>query len=689
MQYAKLIKHPLPPVKPEYMDRIKEIKEERRYGFDYGTLYHAEILDGVLAVTVFLYKNRKLRIEVRHFYDGEKYATQRVEDNKRLEGSICHYLSSFSCELDGADNVINTYLKSNDENKKGISTLHEIERKMLDEKLKAKHKKITDIVDKRMSAIPEKPPEEFFKWVDDWVLRQARYFFYWYKKGKHQTGYCSHCRKEYKASYVKHNAKTVCPFCGSELTCKALGKVTQYGIRNHTVVAYVQEITENGKPTLVERIYNIMQDIEQHRKGPEAMKKSVLYYEKGRIFLTANKFAPNFGTEKDNTFEYAYSCFKGHSPLRWCSITDCPYIASYSNNEIWIYPGNINSIFKNSSIDKIKNIEASAITCVFPKELMYLTKALTDMPVLENFAKLKLYNMLRLIGDKLTSVGYYCNENGAFSFIKANCITVYKTLGIDKDILRKMGDITENEYLLYKRIEEICLIKFDTFKRYVHIGLCAENHSFTISTILKNYRISAEKLIGYFEKQKKKLKMEAGEILTFYNDYLSMVKELRLLETESVLFPKDVKVEHDRLIKIKADRKYDKQNKMLQKRVKILEMLSYEGKDFIIRPLRNANEFLKESSILNHCVKTYIDRCAEGQTNIFGIRRAEAPDTPYFTLTLTNQAEVGQNLGKNNCYPPKEVKNFVKRWEQKVIAKNKEKFIEAANGKPQKVKETA
>ena len=689
MKYAQLIKHPLPPIKQEYSEYINKIKKESKYGYYNIVLYHAEILDGVLAVTVFHYHNGKLKKSVRHFYDGMGYATQRVEDNKRLNGSISYYLGySSDYEIDGADSIIKSYLKSSNKSKTGILTLCEIEQKILDEKLEIKHKKITDIVDMRMSAVPENPPEEFFGWVNDWVLKQARYFFYKYQKGKKQSGYCSHCCNEYEAENIKHNAKTTCPFCGSELICKALGKVTQYGIRDSAAVAYVQEITENGSPALVERIYSIIQDIDSHRKGPHGIRKQISYNEIKRIFLTLDKLVGSFANGEYNTFEYVYGFFKGKGPLRWCSITDCPTASVWMDSDMWLYPGNINSIFKNSSIAKIKNMEASAIVPVFAKELTYLVKALKEMPVLENFAKLGLYNMLGVIGEKLLQ-GYYCGDVGVFGYIKPNFMTVYETLDIQKDVLKKMGDITQYEYLLYKRIEKIAPFKFETFRRFVEIGFCDENFSYTVSTILKNYKISAERFIGYFEKQKKILKIKAGEVLTFYNDYLSMVKELRLPKTESVLFPMDVKKEHDRLVKIKTDRKYDNQNKLLKERVKILEMLSYEGKDFIIRPLRNANEFLKESSILNHCVKTYIDRCAEGKTNIFGIRRADAPDIPYFTLTLTNQAEVGQNLGKNNCYPPKEVKNFVKQWEKKVIAKNKEKFIEAANGKPQRVRVTA
>lgn len=634
-----------------------------------------------------------MKTSVRHFYDGEKYATQRISDNARLEGTISHYLNYChdNCELDEADNVITEYLsrKGADRGLRGMKLLCKIEQDMLDEKLEVKHKKITDIVDERMSSVPENPPEEFFGWVKDWVLGKARYFFYKYQKGKRQRGYCSHCCKEYDAENVRHNTKTVCPFCGSELTCKALGKVTQYTIQDSATVAYVQEITENGSPALVERIYNITQNIDSHHKGPQGIRKQISYEEIKRIFLTPDKLLGSTAKSKYNTHEYVYSFFKNKGPLRWCSITDCPPASSWFNNNMWLYPGNINTIFKNSSIPKIKNIEASAVAPMFAKELTYLVKVLKEMPVLENFAKLGLSNMFKAIGERLVSGGYCCGMEGVFHYIKSNHMTVYETLGIPKDVLKKMGNITENEYLLYKRIEKIAPFKFETFRRFVEIGLCEENYSYTVSTILKNYKISAERFIGYFEKQKKLLKIKAGEVLTFYNDYLSMVKELRLPKTESVLFPRNVKQEHDRLMKVKTDREYDTQNKLLKKRVKILEMLSFEDKDFIIRPLRSADEFLKESSILNHCVKTYIDCCAEGEINIFGIRKAKAPDIPYFTLELSNNAKVTQNLGKNNCYPPKEVKDFVKRWEKKVIEKNKQKFIEAANGKPQKVRITA
>ena len=223
------------------------------------------------------------------------------------------------------------------------------------------------------------------------------------------------------------------------------------------------------------------------------------------------------------------------------------------------------------------------------------------------------------------------------------------------------------------------------FMRLLKLGL--ESNRYFVGRLLRNYHISAERLAGYIEKQVKALKSSGNAVFTLYNDYLSMAKDLRLPKTESVLFPKNVQQEHDRLVQIKADRKHSKQNRQLKKRVKILEMLNYADKNFLIRPLRNADEFLKESSVLNHCVKTYIDRCAAGETNIYGIRKVSDPETPYFTLTLTNDARVTMNLGKNNCTAPQEIKSFVAKWQKAVVNKKKEEFIRAVNPQIDKEKE--
>lgn len=682
MQYAKLIKHPLPPVKPEYTEYLKT---QNIYGERY--LYHAEILDGVLAVTMFRvhFGTKRVEIDSRHFYDGERYATQRVCDNKRLSGALSHYLIYNGKSMDNADRIIEAYVRKavNSEVYKkyrcseGLTTLFYVEQNMLKEALKLRHKKITDKVDQRMAALSEKAPQEFYNWVEDWVLKEARYFFYSYQKKKTQKGYCSHCRAIFEAEGIKHNAQTRCPSCGSLLICKASGK-SPARIDDCVSASYIEEITENGTPTLVERVFTVRQKIQGHREGVENFQKTISYCEAYRQFFYANALdiKPD---DRDHSF-YAYGWFKNNGSRLWCANCDCYGADNYIAPKI--FPQNLDNIFKSSKVSQLQNIEVSAITpwCAigFEELVIYLKK----IPSLENFAKLGFYNLLQ---------GFVSHYNDIYlkDYIELDCKSVYKTLGISKDNMNKLGDISLDDYLLYKKLKKIAPIKIEIFMRYRRLGVSESNSRYIALNLLQNYKITAEKLIGYLEKQCRLVKDNVRTVLNTYQDYLSMTKDLRLPKTESVLFPKNVNVEHDRIMKIKTDKIYKTQNTKLKKRVKILETLSYENEEFLIRPLRNSSDFLNESSVLNHCVKTYIDRCANGETNIFGIRKTSSPETPYFTLQLSNEGKVITNLGKNNCYPPQEVKNFVRKWERKVIAKNKEKFIEAASNKPQKVKVTA
>lgn len=684
MQYAKLIKHPLPPIKPEYYELLQTKYSYERF------IYQAEILDGVLAVTIFQMSISKNQAEIdsRHFYDGERYATQRASDNKRLNGALPYYTTYNGKSIDNADEIIENYLKKviskKEYNKltchEGLTTLYYVEQNMLAKALELRHKKITDKVDQRMAVLPENPPQEFKNWVEDWVLQDARYFFYSYKKRKTQKGICSHCQTTFEASCVKHNAEIKCPSCGSMLTCKSQGKTPQT-IFDWVDAAYIEEITENGNQILVERLFNVEQRIIDPHEGV-SVRKSIRYDEVCRKFFYANTFEP---TEPESVYTYGY--FRRTSNRRWCNIHD----SSTSNlcESPKIFPKNLNRLFKNSSIPKIQNIEVSAITpyCMidFRKLVIYLQK----MPVLENFAKLGFYHLLQGIVDKYLLEYEYRPTAFLKRFITMDRNTVYETLGIPKDTMKRLGNIYIDDYILYKHLEKLATIKMDVFKRYVDLGVCKDDSRYDALAILQDHKISTEKFIGYLEKQCKLLKEKGKMVLRTYRDYLSMVKDLKLPKTESVLFPKNVNVEHDRVMKIKTDKIYKAQNTKLKKRAKILETLSYENEEFLIRPLMNSSDFLNESSVLNHCVKTYIDRCARGETNIFGIRKASDPETPYFTLQLSNEGKVITNLGKNNCQPPKEVINFVRKWKRKVIAKNKEKFIEAASNKPQKVKVTA
>ncbi len=657
--YSRLIKHPVPPLKKEYIELAKKIAKEHYLSY----LYKAEVIEGILAITLYQqdYNTRTLVTDMRHFYDGENWAMQRISDNKRLTSSIAYYdCYGVTVPIDGADDVISDYL--HDEERKGLYTLRHAEFKRLDERLAQRHKKITDIIDARMAELAENPPQEFYNWVENEALAFARYFFYDYKKGKEQTGYCSHCLSAFSTAEARHGKQVRCPSCGSLLTCKSYGK-TKNKLVDQIDVSYVEAITENGRPALVERNFTVYQDT-YFQEG----KTIVTYCEYGRLFLDAGTFLDLY--DKLGDCAYNYGVFKQCGNTRWCD-------AGFEEKAHLIYPHNLDNIMQHCTDPALKNVEMSSIAAYAKRSFQQIVMLVKKYPCIENLYKQGAYRL----GKELSEIRiYWCN--GEFEkLIKKGESECSKALGVDKAVFKQFAkmDISPEGYILYRDIADE-LKKAPPMPIFLKaLSLSLEKSPISVISILKS--ISLERLVNYVAKHTPP-KGDANLTLGTYRDYISMVKDLRLPKTESVLFPRDLQKEHDRLIKIKADRKYTAQNKALKKRVKILEMLDFEDEDFIIRPLRSADEFLKESSVLSHCVKTYIDRCARGETNIYGIRKAADPETPYFTLTLTNNATVTMNLGKNNCHPPEEVKQFVKKWKRKVINKNKEKFIEAA--KPQK-----
>lgn len=60
-----------------------------------------------------------------------------------------------------------------------------------------------------------------------------------------------------------------------------------------------------------------------------------------------------------------------------------------------------------------------------------------------------------------------------------------------------------------------------------------------------------------------------------------------------------------------------------------------------------------------------MERVAKGETSIYFIRKAEAPETPYFTMEYRDN-HVTQCRGYKNCGMPPKVEAFVKVFEKKL-----------------------
>ena len=87
----------------------------------------------------------------------------------------------------------------------------------------------------------------------------------------------------------------------------------------------------------------------------------------------------------------------------------------------------------------------------------------------------------------------------------------------------------------------------------------------------------------------------------------------------------------------------------------------------------SAEELYQEGQKLHHCVYSYLERFVTGKTAILLIRKADDPDTPFYTLEL-NEADmfVCQNRGLRNCAKTPEVQAFEDKWLDWAKAQKKE-----------------
>lgn len=91
-----------------------------------------------------------------------------------------------------------------------------------------------------------------------------------------------------------------------------------------------------------------------------------------------------------------------------------------------------------------------------------------------------------------------------------------------------------------------------------------------------------------------------------------------------------------------------------------------KGKGLLLVVPASAEDIRAEGAALHHCVGTYVDRVARGETNIFFIRKEKEPDKPYFTMEWRDN-DIVQCRGSRNCGMPPEVKAFTEAFKKKML----------------------
>jgi hypothetical protein len=146
-------------------------------------------------------------------------------------------------------------------------------------------------------------------------------------------------------------------------------------------------------------------------------------------------------------------------------------------------------------------------------------------------------------------------------------------------------------------------------------------------------------------------------------DYMNFITQLGIKINKSILYPKDLIKEHDKMFQNTEVLENEEYIPDIIYFEKMIRPYNYENESLIIRCARTVEELVNESSVLEHCVRNYIPKVAQHKTSIFFVRKKEDEETPYVTVELDPINKVLlQCRAKRNAVPKNDVMKFIHEW---------------------------
>ena len=175
----------------------------------------------------------------------------------------------------------------------------------------------------------------------------------------------------------------------------------------------------------------------------------------------------------------------------------------------------------------------------------------------------------------------------------------------------------------------------------------------------------------------KKLFLEADQV--YFDSYhpvyvlreiLDYINTVKLLNMSSEMRPnfdtiEDIIRMHDDALEAYNMQKSEIDNKKFEERSAFWEKWKYdENEKYLVIAPTNPADLASEGITLHHCVKTYIQKVVNGETNIMFIREKDKQKTPFFTVEISNKGTIEQihGFGNRNIDTEPGLDKFVKEW---------------------------
>jgi len=476
--------------------------------------------------------------------------------------------------------------------------------------IKVTHQKILNYIDS-YSQLP--------KGWNDFIKKQEKHHNLIIKSSKNKC-FCTNCKQEF-ISTKKINEMTKCPYCKNKYLIKR-SNLRYYEFKDYFSIL---DIIEN---TFVIRYFELRTIID------------ALYEQDSSVVEFAREI-PNNSYYRDVFVNERVSRCQCHifishgnclDEKKWREYTRNYSIIDYSI----VFPNNIKKLLRNTEYKYSCIWELAKKSSYI--DLLDLIQKKESITQIELLTKMKLYNLA-------LSASNFKNK-GSFQEI----------FGVSKDYypFMKRNNITYRQLMLLRLLKEKDISKIRYLEKY------ANYNSITDLEEISRY-ISLKRFVKY-------AKMHHGNVETYlYKDYLRFAKTLGYdLKNNKYSFPKNLKEEHDKLQNEYKIHNEEIVAKAIIKRGKELSRNTYQNNKFIILPAYTFKELQEESKQQNNCVRTYAEKYANGQCDIYFMRDIKKKNKSLVTVEVKDN-KIVQSRIKNNSTPTETQKIFLANWEQKIL----------------------
>lgn len=571
-----------------------------------------------------LEKRKKLLPQKRYVTDKKDFETYFPGQEKPWTKASLKRLNYMPSMLfpKGAAAAVYEYLPKPSWGDEPERRLSEHESRIKDEKSRQKKLYHQNAINRRISQVQDYPPG-----AEAWCLdlfKDHHFIFYETINQQRAAGICSKCLNtiEYDRTKEKprHNKPCCCPNCHTEGIFKAKGKQGEIQIRKKVII--MQKI-EGG---FVSRYLDLEyrgSSYGEHLFGGGAEVARATYNGK-RVY-----------------YDYYDSYME-----KWTDSN----ISNVQFGRGYLYTANLPEVFSGTRFQYCALSELQNHTGGPVNQKSFL-EHYESRPFLEYMIKMGLYRLTEEYLDNICTplidgTGKHPGEVLRLPKEKIRALSradggldLLKRYQIEHQLGRVLTEEEMNIILTY-RVDTDSLLWVKEFTGITRF----------LRYLVKQVEMRNEQYAGYF--------------INDWLDYLRMYQSAGLELNNSNMFPENLKEEHDKHLEaIKTMQEEENNRKYQTIRKQYEERYSFSWKGLCIKVPASLADIVTEGNEQHHCVATYVDRVAAGETCILFVRKKKEPDQSFYTMEIKD-SRIIQCRGKNNRDQTQEVEELLKKFKQ-------------------------